>query len=322
MESYYEVLGVNNNATPEQIKSAYRNLAFKYHPDKNPNNKNSENKFKIINEAYSILSDEEKRKSYDLNIGKENATKHNYSNEDALYQFMNTMYTYATEMTMNNIRSKDIAEFLISKGCPNLIAQSIAINIENQRKSMIRKEAGELFVKSILSVIGGLIFTTISYNLGGSRYIVFYGLIIYGIWNGSKALYYIFTGKVPKKKPPNKEKEKLIKEKDSHSWASFGVLFAIIIAVVLVIVGISSNTYSSTNTNTTTPTVQRSYYVRVSQDLNARYGPGTNYEIIAYYSKGAIAKVIDEYNGWLKVEFTMNQKEYTGWINKYYTYKY
>lgn len=62
---YYEVLGVERGADDKAIKSAYRKLAMKYHPDKNPGDKEAEAQFKEINEAYEILSDEEKRQRYD-----------------------------------------------------------------------------------------------------------------------------------------------------------------------------------------------------------------------------------------------------------------
>ncbi len=68
--SYYEILEVSKDATLAEIKKAYRKLALKYHPDKNPGNKEAEEKFKLINEAYAVLSDEEKRRMYDL-YGKE-----------------------------------------------------------------------------------------------------------------------------------------------------------------------------------------------------------------------------------------------------------
>jgi molecular chaperone DnaJ len=62
---YYEVLAVSRTATDQEIKSAYRRLAVKYHPDKNPNDASAEEKFKEAAEAYSVLSDGEQRKRYD-----------------------------------------------------------------------------------------------------------------------------------------------------------------------------------------------------------------------------------------------------------------
>ena len=63
---YYEVLGVNKNATDEELKEAYRKMAKKYHPDANPDNKaEAEAKFKEVNEAYEVLSNPQKRKMYD-----------------------------------------------------------------------------------------------------------------------------------------------------------------------------------------------------------------------------------------------------------------
>src|SRR5438046_10617659 len=62
---YYEILGVARSAKEEEIKKTYRKLARKYHPDLNPNNKQAEEKFKEIQEAYEVLSDAEKRRKYD-----------------------------------------------------------------------------------------------------------------------------------------------------------------------------------------------------------------------------------------------------------------
>lgn len=62
---YYEVLGLKKGASDEEIKKAFRKLALKYHPDRNPDNKEAEEKFKEINEAYSVLSDPDKKSKYD-----------------------------------------------------------------------------------------------------------------------------------------------------------------------------------------------------------------------------------------------------------------
>jgi curved DNA-binding protein len=64
-KDYYRALGIDNEATQEEIKKAYRNLAVKYHPDKNPGNNQAEERFKEISEAYEVLGDPEKREQYD-----------------------------------------------------------------------------------------------------------------------------------------------------------------------------------------------------------------------------------------------------------------
>ncbi len=62
--SYYEVLGVSEEADEQEIKQAYRRLALRYHPDVNPRDKSAESRFQEINEAYEVLSDADKRRAY------------------------------------------------------------------------------------------------------------------------------------------------------------------------------------------------------------------------------------------------------------------
>ena len=64
-KDYYKILGVDRNASEEEIRKAYRKLALQYHPDRNPDDKQAEERFKEINEAYQVLSDSEKRSVYD-----------------------------------------------------------------------------------------------------------------------------------------------------------------------------------------------------------------------------------------------------------------
>jgi len=66
LKDYYQILGVSREASAQDVKKAFRRLALRYHPDRNPDNpKQAEEKFKEINEAYQVLSDEQKRRQYD-----------------------------------------------------------------------------------------------------------------------------------------------------------------------------------------------------------------------------------------------------------------
>jgi DnaJ-class molecular chaperone len=82
---YYKALGVDKKASPEDIKKAFRKLAVKYHPDRNPDNKAAEDKFKEINEAYAVLSDPKKKEEYDT-YGSSGFHKQ-YSQEDIFRGF-------------------------------------------------------------------------------------------------------------------------------------------------------------------------------------------------------------------------------------------
>src|SRR5690242_6776288 len=108
---YYKVLGVDKNASAEDIKKAYRKLARKYHPDVNPNNKEAHKKFQEINEANEVLSDPEKRKKYDQ-YGKD--WKHAEEFEKARQQQGQRQYTGGGEEQFYGGGEHDFSDFFES----------------------------------------------------------------------------------------------------------------------------------------------------------------------------------------------------------------
>ncbi len=94
---YYNTLGVDKNASQENIKKSYRKLAKKYHPDINPGNRQAEEKFKEINEAYEVLSDPERRKKYD-DFGSETNFQNGYDFDPSQFG-KNVKYEYKTGET-------------------------------------------------------------------------------------------------------------------------------------------------------------------------------------------------------------------------------
>lgn len=217
MASYYEILGVSPNATFEEIKKAYRNLAFKYHPDKNPEDPSAELMFKKINEAYSVLSNGQSRKAYDSKLhgrahtSDEETYSQAFSREEADRRFMQAMYLYAEELALMNMTAEEIRKALENQGCPVLVSWLIAQKAESIRKSLVREFSMKLLVKSVLISAGGFVgfflFGSI-YRESGIGFIVnFIGLSIIiflvGISNLVRSLYYFFTGKLPKVRQPD-----------------------------------------------------------------------------------------------------------------------
>ncbi len=116
--NYYEILEVEKNASFNEIKSKYRKLAMKYHPDKNPNNPKAEEKFKRIGEAYEVIGNKEKRSEYDKKIlEKENgnfekkvkAKKENYS-KDFSFNPMNLKNMFNKTFDVSNMRKESAEE--------------------------------------------------------------------------------------------------------------------------------------------------------------------------------------------------------------------
>ena len=130
-KNYYDILGIPNNANEDTIKKAYRKLALKWHPDKNPNNiEESTEKFNDISEAYEVLSNNQKRNKYDT-FGSVNNEEHNNVN--------------AQEIFKHFFNSNNLDDLLSSKFNTLNINNSFTTNINTNINTNIMKYLGIIF---------------------------------------------------------------------------------------------------------------------------------------------------------------------------------
>lgn len=137
-KDYYKILGVEKNSTTEDIKKAFRSLARKYHPDITKNDKLLEEKFKDIFEAYEVLADEEKRKTYD-DLNKKDVIKFDSKkkNNGAFSDFFHSMFGTVKDNTLKNIKKINNIEKTISltlEEALNGIEKTITLPIEETCK--------------------------------------------------------------------------------------------------------------------------------------------------------------------------------------------
>jgi len=201
--THYEVLGISPDSTPDKIKSAYRIQAMRWHPDKNHGSKVSEDHFKRIAAAYTILSDPASRVEYDM------ALKHGMEYEESFTSTINEniaesifyreMVLMAVELTYSNIPWSRIATALVNKGCPKSIANKIARSVQSERQSAVRIAATKAFIWAIGWIALGGIITAASYSNAkqGGSYVITTGLFLFGGINLLRALYYLVSGRAP-----------------------------------------------------------------------------------------------------------------------------
>ena len=153
MLDYYKILNVSKNSNKDEIKSAYKKLALKWHPDRNINNKGeAENKFKTISEAYHILSNKQKRNDYDL---KRNPIKYFKNSNDFFNTSINSVFnSYNKHLNLFNNIHRDLS----NTNPNNLSKHSVytSVCIINGKKIVKKifyknnKKVQEIFINGVL----------------------------------------------------------------------------------------------------------------------------------------------------------------------------
>lgn len=189
MSDYYSVLGISKNATQEEIKKAYRNLAFKYHPDRNPDDKTAEEKFKKISEAYDVLGDEKKRAEYDQ-FG---SASTNYNSENSYYQ-NNYQNYYQRQAYSDPFGSEDSfwQWFNSSAGQNSGRNTNYYYEYRKTEQSYSKKSLWTEFFMKIGQIFIGLFFFRFSWIIIPFGPLLCLGLLVTGFTGAVRALRLIF----------------------------------------------------------------------------------------------------------------------------------
>lgn len=192
MNDYYSVLGISRTATQEEIKKAYRNLAFKYHPDRNPGDKDAEEKFKKISEAYNILGDEKKRAEYD----RFGSASSGYSTENSYSQ--NSYQNYYQQQSYSDpFGSEDSfwQWFNNSAGQNSQRNTSYYYEYKNPERSYSKRSLWTEFFMKVGQIFIGLFFFRFSWIIIPFGPLLCLGLLVTGFTGAVRALRMIFKPK-------------------------------------------------------------------------------------------------------------------------------
>ena len=194
MSNYYETLGVAKTATADEIKKAYRTLAFKYHPDRNPGNAEAEEKFKQISAAYDVLGDESKRRQYDMGYSTDSYSS-SQTAENQQYQ-RQYQYTYSNPFGDDNFWEWfNSAQFRSrnqqTQNTNNYYNQYDYSNRASNEPETKRDYFSQLFLKALQTFVG-FTFFRFSWIIIPFGPIICIGVIVNGVSGVIKALKGLF----------------------------------------------------------------------------------------------------------------------------------
>ena len=194
MSNYYDILGVSKTATADEIKKAYRTLAFKYHPDRNPGNAEAEEKFKQISAAYDVLSDESKRRQYDMGYSTDSySSSQTAGNQQYQRQYQ---YTYSNPFGDDNFWEWfNSAQFRSrnqqTQNTNNYYNQYDYSNRTSNEPETKRDYFSQLFLKALQTFVG-FTFFRFSWIIIPFGPIICIGVIVNGVSGVIKALKGLF----------------------------------------------------------------------------------------------------------------------------------
>jgi len=195
-KTLYEVLGVSSNASSEEIKKAYYRKAIEYHPDKHPDSKWHEEKFKEVAAAYTVLSDSVKRKEYDSSLLQEEQHKESFYDEVTSQVAARIFLMNAIEIAMGfsalNTPPQTIASLLVDEGLPSQVALEVAMAVTQARKNAVRRASLKpLGCGMIAGIVGILILIATASNP------IAFLLLIFAIINIARGVYFLLSGRLP-----------------------------------------------------------------------------------------------------------------------------